>query len=141
MQSAQSVQSAMSVDSAPSVQSAPTFQFSQSTFSIQSELTVHTEQAGQPMKTDQVAPAAQPATTIVEFKPLTSPFVSTSTLSSLNSVQFEADIDQYVNPPTAQETEVVFREPDQEVVGFCATVSKAIVGLFSFIAVMAVCAA
>ncbi|CAL2051907.1 unnamed protein product [Caenorhabditis brenneri] len=126
MQSAQSVQSAMSVDSAPSVQSAPTFQFSQSTFSIQSELTVQTEQAGQPMEVDQVVPAAQPANTVVEFKPLTSPFVSTSTLSSLNSIQFEVDIDPYVNPPTAQETEVVFREPDQEVVGFVSSETRTI---------------
>ncbi|CAI2358035.1 unnamed protein product [Caenorhabditis sp. 36 PRJEB53466] len=54
---------------------------------------------------------------------LESPFVSTSTISSTNSVQFEVDIADYVNPPRAEPV-------DNEPKGYCAMVAKAFVSLF-----------
>ncbi|KAF1749232.1 hypothetical protein GCK72_025699 [Caenorhabditis remanei] len=46
----------------------------------------------------------------VEYNLLESPFVSTTTISSLNSIQFEMDIDEYATDPEEEKEEDIVEQ-------------------------------
>ncbi|CAB01896.2 Ovule protein [Caenorhabditis elegans] len=66
---------------------------------------------------------------------LNSPFVSTSTISSLNSIQFEVDIEHNVNPSMSRKREELYARS----IGYCETVARAVISMFIVVTIFVAC--